>query len=60
MIQTGFLGSKSRSSWSRITSLVRQEIKKIEKLAKVKDVSTFVQSGENYFVRDSKIGVVRC
>ena len=53
MIQTGFLGSESRSSWSRITSLVRQEIK-------VKVVSTFVQSGEIYFVRDSKIGVVRC
>ena len=35
----------------------RQEIKKIENLAKVKDVST---SGEIYFVRDSKIGVVRC
>ena len=35
-------------------------IKKIENLAKVKDVSTFVQSGEIYFVRDSKIGVVRC
>ena len=33
MIQTSFLGSESRS-------LVRQEIKKIENLAKVKDVST--------------------
>ena len=40
MIETSFLGSESRSSWSRVASLVRQEIKKIENLAKVKDVST--------------------